>query len=270
MALELGADAATQGLLTACRASEDRALDVNSFGMHIIDVQRNIALLPGLPRASRWTDIRVPALRGVWQVARQAFDAVVIDGGPTLEIDPSMTIEHTLPKRHAAILTAIDVASTVVLCARADSAGVARLIRGYLELDGLLDDKQIVVVVSGTHSRGHRKDLEQAIARHTGLPSVFSISSKPEVMHRALVHNTFASLIDKDVASVFMDVARAVLPVRLTTPAARLSSVMSTELPTIVPPTESRVRKPRPVRSASKPEVSTKAIDDYLGGSSVA
>ena len=281
LALELGADRATNGLLTACRASENRQLDVGSLGMHIVDVQRNIALLPGLPRSSRWTDVRVPSLLGVWQVARQAFDAVVIDGGPVLEVDPSMSIEHTLPKRHAAILTALEASATVVLCARADSVGVARLIRGYLESDGLLDSKRIVVVLAGTHGRGHRKDLEQAITRHTGLPSVFSVPSNPEAMHRALVHNTFASLIDKDIASVFVDAAGAVLPARTLSPAARIAPVVRDDSIEASSRRGERTDKTKsarsakssevsPVRAKRNSEISTEAIDDYLGGSNVA
>ena len=104
--------------------------------------------------------------------------------------------------------------------------------------------------------------------RSTGLPVVVSVPSVPEVMHRALVHTTFASLIDKDVARAFADTAQSVMPHSPGLAPSRLSALPdhpSVAGPEAQPKAEPRSMSRRNARTASN-KVTTAAIDDYLGG----
>lgn len=205
----LGVEDQSRGILTACRAVEGREL---VMGQHVTDVHSRLVALQGLPRASRWTDVRLPALRALWDAARTTFGISVVDVGPVLDVEPALRVESALPVRQAAMLTAIDACETVVLCARADPVGVTRLIRGFIDSDHFLDDKRVEVVVSGVHSRSHAKDVIHAVTRHTGLSSVHTVPLVPDVVRKAAAHTTFASLLDKSVARTFEDLARAVRP----------------------------------------------------------
>ena len=87
-------------------------------------------------------------------------------------------------------------------------------------------------------------------------------------MHRALVHTTFASLIDKDVARVFADTAQSVMPHSPGLAPSRLSALPDhppVAGPEAQPKAEPRSMSRRNARTASN-KVTTAAIDDYLGG----
>ena len=210
LAQELGDEDLSQGLLAVCRAHENRSLDSSTFRDHVTPVTSNLDLLAGISRSSRWTDLRIPALRATWNTALESYNAMVSDLGPVIEVDASAAVDSTLPRRHAAMLTALDVASTVVLSTRADAIGVTRLIRGVIDTESVLGDKNIHVVVSGVHNSRQARELEQSIIRFAGLSCIHTVPFVPDVMSKALEHNTFASLLDKSVAQVFENLAKEI------------------------------------------------------------
>ena len=170
---ELGLDATSSGLLELCRAHETRKLNTESVAEFILPIADNLDFASGIFKSSRWTDLRVPALRGVWQQVRSSYQRVLVDLGPVLEIDQSLIHESALPRRHAVALTALEHATKIILCARADEIGVSRLVRGFLEFSELFTDSQVNVVLWGTNDKD--KSYAQAVARHTGLTSITQI-----------------------------------------------------------------------------------------------
>jgi MinD-like ATPase involved in chromosome partitioning or flagellar assembly len=169
---ELGGEVSVGGILEVCREFEKRNLAKNPFESMTQQIDSNLSLLAGLSRTSRWTDLRIPALRLTWENAVRSFDSVVVDVGGVLEIDQSLMHESALPRRLAASLTALDAAGSAILCARADSVGISRLIRGYLEFHELFADTNISVAVWGTTDGRHATEVERAISRHTGLQKI--------------------------------------------------------------------------------------------------
>jgi len=193
---ELGYEPNQNGLLEVCRSIERNSSSIQTHFDLLPAASENLSLVAGLPRISRWTDLRVATLRELWRKSRDAFDVVLTDVGAVLEIDQSISHETSLPRRHAASLTALDSAQISIICARADSIGITRLIRGYLEFHELFAKSEVHVVLWGVTSDSQRKEVRAAVSRHTGIESIFETAYDFDVMRKALAKNTFVGFID--------------------------------------------------------------------------
>lgn len=193
---ELGLDLGTNGLLELCRVLEKKSAKGQSFADLVTKLRSGLSVVPGLPRVSRWTDLRISALREFWQESKENFDAVVTDVGAILEVDQSLLHETSLPRRHAASLTALESADITIICARADCVGIARLVRGYLEFHGLFAKSSVYVLLWGITSEAQARDIKSAVSRHTGIESVTCIGLDWELSRQALQQTTFMSAIN--------------------------------------------------------------------------
>ena len=193
---ELGLDLGTNGLLELCRVLEKKSAKGQSFADLVTQLRSGLSVVPGLPRVSRWTDLRISALREFWQESKENFDAVVTDVGAILEVDQSLLHETSLPRRHAASLTALESADITIICARADCVGIARLVRGYLEFHELFAKSSVYVLLWGITSEAQARDIKSAVSRHTGIESVTCIGLDWELSRQALQRTTFMSDIN--------------------------------------------------------------------------
>ena len=193
---ELGYEPNQNGLLEICRAIERKSASLQTHFDLLPVVSENLSFVAGLPRVSRWTDLRVASLRELWQKSRDAFDVVVADVGAVLEVDQSLIHEASLPRRHAASLTALESTQVSIICARADKVGTARLVRGYMEFHELFAGSEVHVVLSGVTSEAHSKDVRAAVSRHTGIESIFETAHDFTLAQKALQQNTFIGNLD--------------------------------------------------------------------------
>ena len=188
---ELGYEPGLNGILEMCRALEKKTVLANSDFEMLSEVALRLWLIPGLPRTSRWTDLRIPALRELWLKAKQNYDFVISDIGPILEVDHSLMHETSLPRRHATSLTALESARVTVICARADAVGLARLVRGYLEFHELFSKSDVYVMLWGVTSESHARDVSNAVTRHTGIESVTTVPLDWDASRKALDVTSF-------------------------------------------------------------------------------
>ena len=193
---ELGLDLGTNGLLELCRVLEKKSAKGQSFADLVTQLRSGLSVVPGLPRVSRWTDLRISALREFWQESKENFDAVVTDVGAILEVDQSLLHETSLPRRHAASLTALESADITIICARADCVGIARLVRGYLEFHELFAKSSVYVLLWGITNEAQARDIKSAVSRHTGIESVTCIGLDWELSRQALQRTTFMSALN--------------------------------------------------------------------------
>lgn len=193
---ELGFEPSQNGLLELCRSIERKNSSMQTHFDLLPVVSENLSLVAGLPRISRWTDLRVTTLRELWRKSKEVFDVVVADVGSVLETDHSLMYETSLPRRHAASLTALESAQVTLLCARADSVGMARLVRGYLELHELFAKSEVHVLLWGVVSESQSKDVRAAVSRHTGIESIFETAYDFEVTRNAVQQSTFVGKLD--------------------------------------------------------------------------
>ena len=193
---ELGFEPNQNGLLELCRSIERKNVSVQTHFDLLPEVSENLSLVAGLPRISRWTDLRVSTLRELWRKSRETFDVVIADVGAVLELDHSLMHETSLPRRHAASLTALEAAAVTFICARADSVGITRLVRGYLEFHELFANSEVHVLLWGVVNDAQSKDVRAAVSRHTGIESIFETSYDFEITRKALHHGSFISKLD--------------------------------------------------------------------------
>jgi len=188
---ELGFEPSQNGILELCRSIERKNSSIQTHFDLLPSVSEDLSLVAGLPKVSRWTDLRVSSLRELWRKSKEDFDVVVTDVGAILEMDHSLMHETSLPRRHAASLTALESAQVTLICARADSVGIARLVRGYLEFHELFANSEVHVLLWGVVTETQSRDVRAAVSRHTGIESIFETAYDFEVTRDVLQQTSF-------------------------------------------------------------------------------
>lgn len=135
IAPQLGILDEVSGLLAASRTGLGPAARL--LGSHL-------AVLTGLPRPDRWTEIRAGVLTELLRQAQQVGE-VVVDTGFSLEepIDPTARAG-----RNQLTLEALEAADELLVIGSADPVGLGRLARGLVDLGERLPGAAVRVVVN--------------------------------------------------------------------------------------------------------------------------
>lgn len=139
VAVHLGLMEESAGLAQACRAADLARLDPAALAAAISTVvldQHELAVLTGLPRPERWTELRAHSFELVLAQARADFDHILIDTAPWIEQDEELALDSrgTAPQRNTAARCALSQADTVMAVGGADPVGFSRLIKMVQEL----------------------------------------------------------------------------------------------------------------------------------------
>lgn len=139
VAVHLGLMEESAGLAQACRAADLARLDsaaLSAATSAVLLNNRELAVLTGLPRAQRWTELRAHSLELVLAQARTDFDHIVIDVAPWIEEDEELALDSrgTAAQRNTAARCALSQADTVLAVGGADPVGFSRLIKMVQEL----------------------------------------------------------------------------------------------------------------------------------------
>ena len=135
IAQQLGVLDEVSGLLAASRSGLGPATRL--LGTHL-------AVLTGLPRPDRWSEIRTGVLGDLVEQGKQVGD-VVVDTGFCVEEPPDPGVRAG---RNQLTLEALDVADEVLVVGAADPVGLSRLARGLVDLRDLLPATPVRVVVN--------------------------------------------------------------------------------------------------------------------------
>ena len=122
------------GLAAACRQAAAKRLDAAALAPLCWQLGPQLRVLTGIPLASRWTELRPPAVTSVLAAARALADFTVLDCGFCLETDEELSFDTLAPRRNGATLAVLDDADLVVVVGAADPIGLQRLVRGLAEL----------------------------------------------------------------------------------------------------------------------------------------
>jgi MinD-like ATPase involved in chromosome partitioning or flagellar assembly len=135
IAQQLGILDEVSGLLAASRSGLGPATRL--LGTHL-------AVLTGLPRPDRWTEIRSGVLGDLLEQGRRVGD-VVVDTGFSLEEPPDPTARAG---RNQLTLEALEAADEVLVVGSADPVGLSRLARGLVDLRDRVPGVPVRVVVN--------------------------------------------------------------------------------------------------------------------------
>jgi MinD-like ATPase involved in chromosome partitioning or flagellar assembly len=168
------------GLAAAVRAANQGTLDADRLARLAPAVMPRLRVLTGIPRPSRWPELRPSGLETVWQVARRVAAWTVVDCGFGLEADEDLTFDTAVPRRNGATLCTLQAADVVLAVGTADPVGLQRLIRGLPDLrDALPPGRPVQVVLTRVRdtavgSSPERK-VTEALARYAGIRDAFLV-----------------------------------------------------------------------------------------------
>ena len=202
IAQQLGVLDEVSGLLAASRSGLGPATRL--LGTHL-------AVLTGLPRPDRWTEIRPGVLTELLDQGRAVGD-VVVDTGFCLE-EPAEPSART--SRNQLTVEALEQADEVVVVGAADPVGLSRLARGLVDLQDRMPGVAIRVVVNRMRpslgwSEHDVAGMIAGLVRPVGLhfmPDDRPAVDRALVAGRTLVEAAPESALARAVAAVVTDLA---------------------------------------------------------------
>lgn len=130
VAQQLGVLDEVSGLLSAARLAAGGTL-VERFTSVQRSLGPHLAVLTGLPRPDRWSEVRPGVVEQVLEAGREQ-GTVVVDTGFCLETDLAADLGR--PSRNQMTLAALETADELVVVGSADPVGLSRLARGLVDL----------------------------------------------------------------------------------------------------------------------------------------
>ncbi|MFB0833391.1 AAA family ATPase [Arthrobacter halodurans] len=165
VAVHLGLLDESAGVAQLCRLADQGVLDRPGFERACPEVAvagARMRVATGLPRASRWPELRSASLARVLAYARRRADLVVVDIAPYVERDEDLSFDTAAPQRNAATLAVLEDADEVLAVGQGDSVGVPRLVKALEELREILPDAAARVVFNKVRasSVGHAPERQ--------------------------------------------------------------------------------------------------------------
>ena len=151
----------------------------------VVQVERGLSrvgrqgpvLLPGLARPSLWQDISGSGWKRLLTWAKTSFSQVVVDMGPSFDID----LEHERrPSREGINASTLGSSDLVVCVVRADPIGIRNFLCEYPQLEERVDPQRIRIVLNRVNG-DEVGSLGRSIKQQTGLYPVAQIPHEPQV-----------------------------------------------------------------------------------------
>lgn len=199
------------GLLASSRLAAGGRLG-DRFDSVVRALDDRLAVVTGLPRPDRWTEVRPGTVEGVLEAARR-LGPVVVDTGFGLVEDP---VDHGRPGRDALTLEALSVADEVVVVGTADPVGLSRLARGLVDLSEVTGPVPVRLVVNRMRASlgWSEEDVASMVAGFGRPASLHFVPEDRAVVDRALVtgRSLTETAPDSAVVRALEGVADAVVP----------------------------------------------------------
>ena len=178
------------GLASACRRALAGSLDVSSLAALARRLGDDLLVLPGIPRAARWNEVRAAALVEVLTVARGLVDLVVVDCAAPIESDEELVFDTEAPRRNAATFTALARADAVVVVGSCEPHATIRLVAALSDVRDHVGDVERYVVVTRVRESllGRRPSaaVADALHRHAGVDHVWCVPDDRAAYDEAL------------------------------------------------------------------------------------
>lgn len=169
------------GLAGLARTALSGSVSDAAIATHSVTVGDNLAVVTGITRPHRWSELPAAALDVVWEAAARCADDVVIDVGFGLAHDEELTYDTHAPQRNDATLSALRAADAVIAVGTAEPLGIQRLIHG---LEALAEHASAPIVVVNRVRRdvaGPRPEqtIADALTRYAGVSDAWMLPWDP-------------------------------------------------------------------------------------------
>lgn len=146
-------EAAGVGIL--CRLGDDAAPASQLLEKALVRVNiagSSLLVATGLPRSSRWPEIRPQSLLRAIRELRHELDLIVVDVASPLEVDEDLTFDTTAPQRNAIALAMLDFADRNIAVGRSDAVGIPRMVKAVDELVAKMPHIQLEIIFNKVRS----------------------------------------------------------------------------------------------------------------------
>jgi MinD-like ATPase involved in chromosome partitioning or flagellar assembly len=188
VAQHLGILDEASGLLGATRLANSGQLDPSRLAALCRALDPGLRVLTGLPRPSRWTEVRPAAFGEVLAGARRLDDVVVVDTGSGIEPGSDDPFEAG-PNRDETTRTVLTEADAVVAVVAPDPVGMQRAARALVDLAELRPSGADVVAVNRMRPTlgWDRRDVVGLLGRVAPAAQVAFLPDDAAAADRALV-----------------------------------------------------------------------------------
>ncbi|WP_084105851.1 hypothetical protein [Demequina sp. NBRC 110056] len=176
------------GLAGVVRLAQRGPVDATAVRRHSLAIDERLAVLTGITRPQRWSELPGSAVEAALAAARSAYDVVVVDCGFSLEVDEHLQYDTRAPQRNGATLAALGAADRVVAVGSAEPLAMQRLIHGLSSLaERGVTDPLVVVnrVRSAVAGARPEETVADVLARFAGVGSVFPVPFDPSALDAA-------------------------------------------------------------------------------------
>lgn len=138
ISIQLGLMDESASVAQICRIVDSGSTDIGRLNAACSLVQVGDATIrvgTGIPRSSRWPEVRASALRRATTVFRNHYDLVVLDVAPHIAMDEQLSFDTQAPQRNAVTVEMLRCADEVFMVVKSDSIGIPRALRAIDELE---------------------------------------------------------------------------------------------------------------------------------------
>lgn len=175
-AIALGLLDEAPGFAAACRLAGVDGLsrsELDRIGQRVRIGRTEHWVLTGISRANRWPELSADRVTDVLAACRDWVDYTIVDIAGVIESDEEISSDLLAPRRNAAAIAALRAADVVVAVGRADPVGVSRFLRGYADLQEIVQTRRVRVVMNGVRSTavgvGATAQLARTLLRFGGI-----------------------------------------------------------------------------------------------------
>ena len=139
------------GFAAACRLAGNGTLsarELDRVAQRYDSSAGGFRVLTGLGRPSRWPELSAEKVTETLAQCRSTADYVVVDTAGGLESDEELQSDLAAPRRNAATLAALRAADEVIAVGAGDPLGLARFLRGHVELLEATAAERITAVIN--------------------------------------------------------------------------------------------------------------------------
>lgn len=156
IAIQLGLMDESASIAQLCRVIDAGSADIARLNAACSLVQvgeTTIRVATGIPRASRWPEVRASALRRASMLLKEHYDVVVLDLAPYIEQDEQLSFDTQAPQRNAVTVEMLQCSDELFMVVRADSVGIPRALRAIDELEDALPGLKPQIVFNRVNAR---------------------------------------------------------------------------------------------------------------------
>lgn len=149
ISIQLGLMDESASVAQICRIMDSGSADISRLNAACSLVQvgdTTIRVGTGIPRSSRWPEVRPSALRRATLAFKDHYDLVVLDVAPHIALDEQLSFDTQAPQRNAVTVEMLGCSDDIFMVVQSDSVGIPRALRAIDELEESHADLQPKII----------------------------------------------------------------------------------------------------------------------------